>query len=172
MICGDVDIYDDIDLRWRCQWRSCQHELMLLLMIMWIWNEVVVVDNIIKIRWCLCWEWYWNEMLMMLEMHLDVLRVRWWRIFNSINKLCGWTIYSFWTYKHLTVNCAWNSLKDYIVLLFVFWYFLPNLEIILSSQLTLFRARISVSDDKNKEDIMIIIACPRWFRCIICKFCY
>lgn len=89
-----------------------------------------------------------------------VLRVRWWRIFNSINKLCGWTIYSFWTYKHLTVNCAWNSLKDYIVLLFVFWYFLPNLEIILSSQLTLFRARISVSDDKSKEEIIIIIAWP------------
>ena len=41
-------------------------------MIMLTWNEVVVVvDNVIEMRWCLCWEWYWNEMLMMLEMHWD-----------------------------------------------------------------------------------------------------
>ena len=44
---------------------------MLLLMITLIWNEVVVVDNVIEMRQCLCWEWYWNEMLMMLEMHWD-----------------------------------------------------------------------------------------------------
>jgi len=61
--------------------KSCQHELMLLLMIMWIWNEVVVVvDSVIEIRWCLCWEQYWNGMLMMLEMPWDVHVVYSWGV--------------------------------------------------------------------------------------------
>ena len=47
--------------------------MLILMMIMWIWNEViVVVDNVIEMRWCLCWEWHWNGMLMMLEMHWHV----------------------------------------------------------------------------------------------------
>ena len=38
-------------------------------MIMWIWNKivVVVVDNVIETRWCICWEWYENGMLIDVE---------------------------------------------------------------------------------------------------------
>ena len=46
--------------------------MLMFMMIMWIRNKVVVVDNVIEMRWCLCWEWYWNGMLMMLGMHWHV----------------------------------------------------------------------------------------------------
>ena len=47
--------------------------MLIFMMDMWIRNEIaVVVDNVIEMRWCLCWEWHWNGMLMMLEMHWHV----------------------------------------------------------------------------------------------------
>jgi len=46
--------------------------MMLLLMIMLIWDVVVVVvvDNIIEMRWCWCREWHWDEMILKLRMTL------------------------------------------------------------------------------------------------------
>ena len=50
MIRDDVGVYDNID------------ELMLLLMIMLIWDNVDV-ENDIEMGWC--WEWHWDEMILM-----------------------------------------------------------------------------------------------------------
>ena len=43
---------------------------MLLLMIMLIWDDVIVVDNVIEMRWCWCWEWDCDETMLMLIMTL------------------------------------------------------------------------------------------------------
>ena len=63
MIFTTILIWDEIvnDDHVNMNWWSCQF------MSTWIY----VVDNVIEMRKCWCSEWYWNELLMMLEMHYD-----------------------------------------------------------------------------------------------------
>ena len=42
----DVVIEEDIDNNW--------YEMILLLMIMLIWDDVIVVDNVIEMKWSWC----------------------------------------------------------------------------------------------------------------------
>ena len=42
---------------------------MLMFMMMMIWDDVVVYDNVC-VRWCWYWWWYWDEMMLMMIMTL------------------------------------------------------------------------------------------------------
>ena len=74
---------------------------------MWIWNEVVVVvDNVIEMRWYLCCEWHGNTICwLMLEMHWHVhvvyvrgATVHWpFRVFGT----------SFWPRSYVGC-CVWS----------------------------------------------------------------
>ena len=52
LIWDDVDIYDNVDMRWCWCWWWYWYEMMLMLMMILRWNDV---DDEIEMRWCWCW---------------------------------------------------------------------------------------------------------------------